>query len=204
MTNRSLSILALSIPSLVSLNAQEPTPLSEEERVMNEEVKFREVRCLKTNKAIRIPCEQVQQTFDSIGINTPRNLQPGEQFSVTFRIPEIQLDEVELKYEISSSSGIRVIEGPKPLKPLFRKGDAPTLTSLIQKIAPGHQALGIFVVFYHRGKIVGYGSSGVQVNEHEAEPVEPTIRDEAWEKRKDKVIKEGKARELPQQPIIRN
>lgn len=204
MNQRMLPLFALSIVSITSLSAQIPTPLSDEERDMNEAAKFREVRCLKTNKIIRLPVEQIKETFDSISINTPRNLQQGEQFLVSFRIGEIQLDEVELKYEIRSSSGVRILEGPQPLKPLFMKGDAPKLTCRIQKIAPGVQTLGISVVFYHLGNIVGYGSSGSVMNEHEVEHVEPTVRDEVWEKRKDKEAKERKLRELPPQPTIRN
>lgn len=172
---------------------------------MNEDAKFREVRCLKTDRILRIPVEQIQQYFDESSITgMPRNMEPGEECLVTFNLGELWLDEVELKYEIAPSSGFRIIEVPQPLKPIFRKGDVPKFQFRMRKIARGIQGVQIDVVFYHKGMIVGYGRSMAGVNTHEVESVEPTGRDEAWEKRKEKVYRDLKARELPPQPTIRN
>lgn len=172
---------------------------------MNEEAKFRDVRCLKTNKTLRLPVGQIQQCFDeNIRINTPNSLKLGEQVLVTFKFPELQLDDVELKFEIGSSEGVRILQGPAPLKSCYRKGEVLELTCLIQKIAPLSQTLWIYVVFYHQGKVIGYGSDQRVLNSHEVEAIEPSIRDEAWRKRKGDAEKERKARELPRQPSIRN
>lgn len=207
MSVRILSAAAVVLISTGCLCAQEPPEPNQEALDMEQEAKFREVRDLKTDKVQRIPIEQVQQSFDYvIDINTPKNLKLGEQFHVVFTIPELRCDEVEFKYEIGFDPGIRVIDGPAPVKALYRVGDVPKLECLIQKVAPGGQGIGIYVVFYKHGEVVGYGGSGRILNQSEMVPEEPALTDDAYYKRRDAAAK-AKAKseaEAPKETKIRN
>jgi len=113
------------------------------------------------------------------------------------------LDHVEIRYELTYSSGLAIVKVPAPLKSDYSKKDQAALLQFTARVTQrGDQWLKIYAVMYQGGKIIGYTDDMRAINSHEA-VTEPRSLTEEEDMRREQDSKEKKKNQGPEPVSIR-